>query len=127
MSRTGFLLLSKFDNRIKNFFYFLQSKEPTFKSVSAFLSDDLRLCRWSYLPIINYLLLEESSKVKKEKGCYIDFFKFGWKVFNDSKLKLCVTVFKALRYSRFSDRVSKKFEKTLKNCFGAVISVCTVN
>lgn len=86
VSRTGFLLLSKFDNRIKNFFYFLQSKEPTFKSVSAFLSDDLRLCRWSYLPIINYLLLEESSKVKKEKGCYIDFFKFGWKVFNDSKL-----------------------------------------
>lgn len=86
VSRTGFLLLSKFDHKIRDFFYFLQSKESTFKSVSSFLSDDLRLCRWSYLPIINYLLLEKSFKIKKEKGCYTDFFKLGWRVFNESKL-----------------------------------------
>jgi len=55
VSRIGISLLSQHDLYAKGLVNFFQSSSPKQKGISPILADDLRLARWSYLPILPFL------------------------------------------------------------------------
>ncbi len=82
LSRTGIMLLSQFNEEANNFFFKIQDNSPKFEGVSPILGDDLRLSRWSYLPILNFILMKKIHIKKKKMRINI---KKGWTNFNISK------------------------------------------
>lgn len=52
VSRVGIGLLSQYDDNAALIIGRFQSYSPGFSGLSPTLGDDLRLCRWSYLPIV---------------------------------------------------------------------------
>ncbi len=83
LSRTGIALLSQFDNDALFFFKSIQSNSPEYSGISPFLSDDLRLARWSYLPILNFILIKKLKFNNSKKSLSIQN---GWKIFMEAKV-----------------------------------------
>lgn len=60
LGKIGLLLLSKNDPQSASWIERFRNYSPGFASISPYLSDDLRLSRWGYLPLLGKIYLEKS-------------------------------------------------------------------
>lgn len=62
VSRLGTVLLSEHSPEAASVAAEFDKRDAGFPGVEPYLGDDLRLCRWSYLPLVTQLLKEEMKK-----------------------------------------------------------------
>ena len=67
VSRLGIFLLSKYDRHAKQLMSFFKFSSPGERGISSILADDLRLSRWSYLPILSFLFGANFSTIGKKQ------------------------------------------------------------
>ncbi len=60
VSRLGLLLLAEHDTSAAQLADLFEITSPGFAAVAPYLSDDLRLTRWSHLPLVTWLLASET-------------------------------------------------------------------
>ncbi|MBK7960877.1 MAG: hypothetical protein IPK04_06525 [Bdellovibrionales bacterium] len=65
VSRIGLLLLAKYDENAKLLSDQFFEYSPEWEGLSPTLSDDLRIVRWSHLPVFAYLILKEEFSSKR--------------------------------------------------------------
>lgn len=90
VSRLGIGLLSEHDDaNAAAVMATLENSSPGQAGLAPTLADDLRLCRWSYLPIVTML---ERTRFKKSDGgaeALADLFPGGWTVRKESAVAAC--------------------------------------
>jgi hypothetical protein len=62
VSRVGVILLSGFHSPALEFVSQLATRSPNWEGIRPYLSDDLRLCRWSHLPLVAWLFFSKQKE-----------------------------------------------------------------
>ena len=68
VSRLGVFLLSKYDRKAKRLMSFFRFLSPGERGISSILADDLRLSRWSCLPILSFLFGANFSTISRKQA-----------------------------------------------------------
>jgi hypothetical protein len=87
VSRLGIGLLSQYDEYAKDLIFKIQKDSPGWLGLTPTLSDDLRFCRWSYLPLISKEL--EYLFIKQHQSIFTrDKASSKWRFFDQSAIAL---------------------------------------
>jgi len=72
VSRLGTLLLSEHSPEAASVAKAMDSQSAGFSGIEPYLADDLRLCRWGYLPLITYIIREQmKAEFRFAKACNV--------------------------------------------------------
>lgn len=85
LSRLGMGLLSQFDQAAANIVFKLQNQSPALRGLEPTMADDLRMCRWSYLPVLVNLV---KSKFVSNSRDVIVANAGQWSYFKESSVAL---------------------------------------
>jgi hypothetical protein len=86
VSRLGTLLLSDVSEKAAFVTRAFLNQSPGYKGIAPYLSDDLRLCRWSHLPLVASLFLESRLPAMKKVTAGGEIRKVGLSVAKDANI-----------------------------------------
>jgi len=82
VSRLGLGLLSQYDTAAARALATLYASTPGIAGLVPTLADDLRLCRWSHLPVVSHLMIDRFRAIGDGPETFAASYPLGWTVRN---------------------------------------------